>query len=231
MAELERLRDAYLEIAPADAEHLGDEQWERLACDDLESAERETLLDHILSCSQCSRTYRALLAVRREGHTFDPGAPRPTVEREMARSWRWRGMLLGLAAAAAVIMGVLVVEPRLGTGPAPPASQPPVTLRSVGSVAGPALVAPLGTLAGTPGELSWRPVEGARGYVVELLDGDGELVWKSEELKVTSTPWPRKIAAAPGRYYWRVLAIPEGGGEPAASDLESFDVEVSASPR
>ncbi|NOZ94201.1 MAG: hypothetical protein GXP47_05600 [Acidobacteria bacterium] len=229
MVELERLRAAYREIEPAGTDHLSDEQWERLACDEGDRVEREPVLEHVLSCPQCSQVYRGVLAVRRQAHTFDPGAPAPA--RETKRPRMWRGLLAGLVAAAAVVAVILVIRPQLGTSPTIPSGNESMSLRSGESVASPLVVSPRGELSAPPAGFSWQAVPGARGYVVELLGEDGEPVWTSDELKTASTPWPSTVPAAKGRYYWRVLAIPRNGGEPVASDLESFDVDVSASPR
>jgi hypothetical protein len=43
--------------------------------------------------------------------------------------------------------------------------------------------------------------------------------------------WPEAVPTAPGRYYWRIVATPEGGGEAVPSDLEVFEIGVSASRR
>ncbi len=229
MVELARLRAAYRETGPVESGHLSDEQWERLACDEMDSAERESVLEHVLSCSECSEVYRGVLAVRMEAHTFDNGAPRPKSSADPARGWRWKGVVTGLAAAAAVIVVFLVVRPSIQPSAVKPGGSETVTLRASGVLAKPVLISPVGEVSGIPGELSWRPVEGARGYLVELLDAKGELLWKSEELAVTGTPWPQVVHAAPGRYYWRVLAVPEGGGKAVASHLESFEIGISAS--
>jgi len=87
----------------------------------------------------------------------------------------------------------------------------------------------VGRVQRAPDGLSWRAVQGARGYVVELLDGDGELLWKSEELSTVQAPWPKAEAGTPGRYYWRVLAVPEGGGEAVPSPLKAIDIGITAS--
>ncbi len=231
MAELERLRAVYRQIRPAGTDHLADEQWERLACDDMDPAENELALDHILSCPECSQVYHGILALREEAHTFDAGAPRPRGEKMEARRPVWRGILSGLAAAAAVIAVVFLLRPHAGPVPSGRTGPEQVTLRGSGVLNKPILVTPLGALEGAPGALSWRPVEGARGYVVELLDGDGELLWKSGELTATTLPWPGAVAPQPGRYYWRVLAIPSEGGPPVASELGAFDLGVTAGPR
>jgi len=231
MAEPERLRAAYRQAGPAESGHLSDDQWERLACDEMDPAGKESALDHILSCGECGEVYRGILGLRAEAHTFDPGAPSPERHPVARPAGHWKTLLIGLSAAAAVVVVFIGLRAPVQRGAnTPPTTQSPA-LRQVRHVEPPTLLAPLGSFQGIPDELSWRPAEGARGYIVELLDGDGELLWMSEELATTKASWPKTVTVGPGRYYWRVLAIPAGGGDPVASDLETFDVGVIATPR
>ncbi len=230
MPELDRLRSAYARIEPEDPAHLSDEQWERLASDGMDPPEKQTVLDHILGCPECSQIYRGVLTLRREAHSFDPGAPRPVEELgRPAPPRRWRMILPGLAAAAAVIVAFLVVRPQSGPGGVTAPDGNRITLRTAGSVAGPELSGPVGRLDGLPDGFAWKPVEGARGYIVELLDGDGNPVWRSTEVTGVRIPWPQEVERSPGRYYWRVLAVPGSGGPPVPSELVAFD--ITASPR
>ncbi len=230
MSELDRLRSAYARIEPEDTEHLSDEQWESLASDGMDPSERESALGHILGCPECSEIYRGVLTVRREAHGFDPGAPRPRRGVDMPVPLRrWRVILPGLAAAAAVIIAFLVVRPQAGPDGVTAPDGNRITLRAAGSVAGPELSGPVGRLEGLPDGFAWKPVEGARGYIVELLDGDGNPVWRSTEITGVTVPWPQEVERSPGRYYWRVLAVPGSGGPPVPSELVAFD--ITASPR
>jgi len=229
MAELEHLRNAYRASSSPGTEHLSDEQWERLACGEMDPAARKNALKHILVCPECAQVYRGVLGVKIEAHRFDEGAPTPALSPQPKSGRVWKRWLAGLAAVAGVIavLLILIARPTSRTGPSVGARQP-VTLRSGESTLAPALLAPVGPVVEPPAELSWKPVRGARGYVVELLDGDGELLWKSEELTATRAPWPQGVEAPHGRYYWRVLAVPEAGGEPVASQLQELEVGISA---
>jgi hypothetical protein len=229
MAEMDVLRGAYASVASGEGKHLSEDQWEFLACDEMAPAEKDAALDHVLSCAECSRVHRAVLAIRDEAHAFDPGAPQPRPAAVMNRTAAWRRLLVGLATAAALISVFFLVRPLIRSGPAGPGGSQPITLRQGGHLAVPVPVSPVGRVQRAPDGLSWRAVQGARGYVVELLDGDGELLWKSEEITAIHTPWPKGIAEAPGRYYWRVLAIRDAGGEPIPSNLQAFEIGVSAS--
>jgi len=231
MAELEQLRGAYRAASSPEESHLSDEQWERLACDEMGPGEREAALEHVVSCPECTQLYRGVLALREGAQAFDPAAPPPQVQETPTRAWRWGRWVTGLAAAAAAVVAVFVLRPAGGPVPARPFPSHGVTLRAGGTPEGPVLVAPLGAVPGDPGVLSWRAAEGARGYIVELLDADGELLWRSDEVAGTYTRWPSAVRPAPGRYYWRVLAVPEAGGKPVASGLESFEIGATASSR
>lgn len=229
MAEPDDLRTAYAAASSGEGEHLSEERWERLACDELKPAEQEVALGHVLSCVECTQAYRAVLAIREEAHAFDPGAPRPRPAAVVNRRPAWRRVLVGLATAAALISVFFLVRPLVRSSPPGPGGSQPITLRESGPLAVPVLVSPVGRVPRAPDGLYWRPVQGARSYVVELLDGDGELLWKSEEVTAIHTPWPQGVAEALGRYYWRVLAIPDAGGEPTPSSLQAFEIGVSAS--
>ena len=103
MAEQDDLRTAYAAASSGEGEHLSEERWERLACDELKPAEQEVALSHVLSCVECTQAYRAVLAIREEAHAFDPGAPRPRPAAVVNRRPAWRRVLVGLATAAALI--------------------------------------------------------------------------------------------------------------------------------
>ena len=229
MVDIERLRSAWGRTGVEEAEHLDEEVWERLANDEMGAPEREAALGHILGCAECSRVYRAVLSVRREAHTFDPGAPAPRVRSSRFPAPRRGGLLTGLAAAAAVLLAFLVVRPHFLQEPAAPGGAGPDTLRSARVVGEPVPLGPLGRLQAAPSAFWWEPVDGARGYRVELLDGDGETLWRSPETVEPRLPWPDGVVRSPGRYYWRVLAVPAGGGGEVASPLVVFD--ITSSPR
>jgi hypothetical protein len=56
--------------------------------------------------------------------------------------------------------------------------------------------------------LSWQPVEGAEGYRVELLSGDGQRMLWRVTTKEARLPYPDKPALGRGaKYLWRVSAL------------------------
>jgi hypothetical protein len=200
--------------------HPPEEAWERLACGELSEHERRSLLDHVVDCAECTRIWRALVALERGARRFDPGVPKPglaTPRRPAPRAWTW-GLGGALAAAAAALTLWIGVRP-----PAPPPAEPAgETFRSgPAEPARPVLRAPLGAVD-VPGAFAWEPVEGAVNYRIELLDAGGEIVWTAAT-EETSVAWPATLPGSPGRYYWRVVAELERGGS-TASALEDFDL-------
>ena len=111
MTDVDTFRSAYRESDPGDDfGHLTEERWEALACDEMTSEDREAALDHILTCAQCSDTYRALQILRSQATAFDPGAPAPLKsqkERSSSRRGLWGGLSF-LALAAVVTMAIVL---------------------------------------------------------------------------------------------------------------------------
>ncbi|MFV2073026.1 MAG: hypothetical protein ACC742_10300 [Thermoanaerobaculales bacterium] len=227
MADTESLQMAYQVVTSGVTGHLTEDRWERLAMDEMNAAERETALDHVLSCEECARVYRGVLGVRMAAHAFDDGAPTPKAQERRPPTRRW-GLPVVLVASAAVVVTFFVGRPFLQT---PAVSNHPesVTLRAGEEDAGPVLVAPLGMVMADGVDFSWKPVPGARGYIVELFDGDGETLWTSGKVATTSIGWPADVEVVRGRYYWRVMVVSEGLEDAVPSLLEAFDVGISAS--
>ena len=86
----------------------------------------------------------------------------------------------------------------------------------------------MGSVSAPPSTFSWQGVAGARAYRVELLTGDGEPLWEGDTVEGTSLDWPGEVPVEPDRYYWRVLALSEGGREPTVSELAAFDLAATA---
>lgn len=197
--------------------HLDESTWERLACGELGPAERRAAFDHITRCASCRRILRAVEALHEGAQKIDPEAPRrgpwshgPTT-RSARQVWLWA------AAAAAVAVACLAVLLL------PPPTVPTAAIRGeVPAAAEP--VEPIGKLSRAPAALRWQPAAGARGYRVEMLDADAEPLWTSRTVTATALPWPDEVAATPGTYYWRVLAMPAEGGPPRSSSLVRFDL-------
>lgn len=210
---------AYRAVNSGLDEHISDGQWERWAMKDLSCEEQDSLLEHVTACPECAAIYRAVRIVANEAHTFDPGAPKPQSHDRAASVLRFpRRILMAAAALAAVVGLALVLRPVVGVGPV---AAPQV--RSAGTDTAPQPVEPTGPESSRPASFKWEPVKGARGYVVELFDKQGGLVWTSPETDAREIDWPDQPRAAEGLYYWRVTAIgPDGSTWP--SDLVSFTI-------
>src|SRR5205814_7921672 len=116
-----------------------------------------------------------------EAATFDRAVPRTASRAPLRRPNRW--VYGGLAAAAALLL--ITVLPLSRPGPSPPpgptvATTPPDDSRSPVRAA-PVPLEPTGILAVPPRAFRWRAMAGASRYRVELSNGSGELVWRSEE--------------------------------------------------
>lgn len=211
MIEIERLRNAVESTGDGTGNHVEDRLWEALALDELGPDERNEILDHVLECPECRDIHRAILSLREEAHTFDPGAPKPAPG--PASPFRRRITPALLAMAATVLF--LVVFPRFWTGP----EHFGVTLRGSTRESAPVPIAPAGPTAADSIVFSWKPATPPAS--VELLDAGGDIIWTGPESDSGRTPWPMEIEPKPGIYYWR--ALPAGDGRPP-SELIRFEI-------
>jgi hypothetical protein len=207
------LRAAYRTLAAAPSKaHPDDAQWERWACGTLDGDERLRLADHVARCAECADVWRAVQALR-------ASAPRARVLPFRPRvAWG-----AGLAAAAALALALVLPS---GDGPtvsgvgSAPATH---TLRSAGAEERPGLREPRGRLVAAPVALHWTPVSGARAYRVQLMGADGVPLWSGTETTRLEVAWPAGVAAAPGRYYWQVIAL-VGADDERPSELTEFEI-------
>jgi hypothetical protein len=202
------------------AEHLDGAIFERLMLGELSAFARAAALRHVEHCDECSRIHAALLAVEEGARAFDPGVP----SLGQARPGMHRAAWLGLAAAATLALAVALPWRSWLAGPTPAAED---VLRSAGGSVAPTLAAPQGRAPGRP-DFVWSSVPGALAYHVELFDAEAEPLWTSPPVHATSLPWPDAVPAAPGPYYWRVVASVGGGAESLASPLGRFELKDSA---
>jgi len=182
--------------------HVDEQAWVRLAEQALPPAERERVMDHVVRCAECAAVWRAVDELQRRAPEIDPRLRRPSRRRILV----W---LPAFAAAAAVAF--VVTSPRR-SGP-PPSSDP----RRVGaSSARPETLFPAaGTTLGTPDQLRFAPLAGARSHRVQVLSSDGKLLWDSSPVAGNLVAWPGSVRLVPGRYCWQVVALPEWGQSPA----------------
>jgi hypothetical protein len=174
--------------------HLDEETWERLACGELGGA-RAGVMEHIVECPPCARTYRAILEMTAGARSFDPGAPgaaRP-------RSWSWRPLVAAggaLALAAALVLFLRSRPQETDDERLRAPTRPEVTI-----------------VEGAP--LRWKAMAGAETYRVRIYTAEGTPAWSSApsaELEVAPPELP------PGAYRWEVEAL-RGGDVVARSRL------------
>lgn len=209
------LKEAYrLAGTTTDGPHLSERQWEQLTCGELTEADRHDALGHILSCRDCTRIHRSLLAMSAEAATFDEHAVRPGIVRPASRTWMYLG---GLATAAAIVAAVV-----LDLRPARTGHGGDVSRSATGTVAV-ALVAPLADAALRERRLQWQAIATADAYEVRVNAADGGAVWKAR-VTTAEVRLPPEVPLAAGRYYWQVIAFREGIIQ-GTSAITAFRVE------
>jgi hypothetical protein len=173
-----------------------------------EGAEGQRLatLDHVMACDACRRELDVLLALDDAGARLGRAATGPGTEGSLpppmplsARRTRGRatGVVLALAATVLVVVGASVVS-RVAR---PPVELPDVTRGEAGDVVAERPAA--GEIVALPVTFTWRPVPGASRYTVEVLAGDGRVVWSAETAEPTATLLEAP-ALEPGEYRWWV---------------------------
>ncbi|MCH9649775.1 MAG: zf-HC2 domain-containing protein [Deltaproteobacteria bacterium] len=206
---------------PESSEHVEDETFLRMACNELTAAETAAVQAHLELCQDCGRVWQAVSKVREAAVEFDPGAVPPVDSRfggrEKPRRW-W----LGSAAAAALVVMAVVVPRLLGPPDSPkPSTHTPQVVRS-GQERGPRLFSPVENSQVSKVRFEWSFLDDASGYTVELLDEDGAAIWTSRRLQENLVDWPPSLAREPGNYYWRVSAHFPDGEETISSPLTLF---------
>ncbi len=228
----DKLRELYtlgLSTGPgrptANGAHLEADDWERMSLGHMSAAERRRAVDHIGRCSECARIFKTLSTLEDQAREIDPRVSEPGLAASPDRarvSFAWPA----LAAAAALVLLVALPSraPRDASDPVPP--EP--ALRSGSEASRPLPLAPIGTVPRTPSALTWQGVPGISSYRVELLSRDGELLWEGETDEETSIELPHGTAEAPGRYFWRVVAIPTPGARTSTavtSEMVAFELQ------
>lgn len=190
---------------------------------------------HVASCAHC----QAELALWRSFHDGTAAADeagaadwiaaklrrrgsKKVVAMPTARAQRKGGWLPGLAAAAAVLLGVgYLIQPREPSVHEPPADS---AYRSVQI----RLLSPKGDFREAPASLEWEAVHPAIRYDVEVLGVDQEVLWRTSATQTRVTlPESLRKQLVPGKtVLWRVTGHDAGGRAVAASSVEQFRVAV-----
>jgi hypothetical protein len=172
--------------------------------------QRLEVLDHVMSCGPCHSEFELLRAMEEAGTG--------TTERTgLMAGWSLRRLAVPVALAASLVL-VVTVGQRLRS--------PEGSDVERGTADGITLLAPPAEIdAASPPTFSWKPVPGARGYELEVLDEKGALVWgaKTSETSVTLSD-PRLLPAGKS-YRWWVRATTESGTQ-RASPVRSLRIRT-----
>lgn len=207
------------------ADHPSDETFERLAFHELDAVRTAEVMAHLEDCDECAVVWRAVESMRDAAVEFDRGAV-PASRFNAPRRSPSRRIMLPLAAAAAVLAVTVLTWPFWWTPPTTPDDGG--TVVRAGEQVCPVPVFPEeGGRVAEP-SFRWNPADESAGdtagYILELLDENGEVLWVSERLARTEAPWPESVQVGPGVYFWRVSAHFEDGEETLSSPLVSFEV-------
>jgi hypothetical protein len=210
------------------------ESWVRLAADEITGKEREELLLHLESCSDCSAEMRVALSLRRltqgleagvaetespqEASRLVAGEPEPSEPLGSPEPMRPatpmpprgvrppRSWWPQLAAAAVVVLMAVggLQLWRINTDEADPGRPGGERLREAGGVVTPASGS---VLERAPTNLAWPPEVGATAYRVTLFTSGAEPLWSSEAVTGTEISVPAEVRErmeAGGAYFWIV---------------------------
>jgi hypothetical protein len=241
MADINKNREAWRTAVTRTSECLSIEQLERFVEDivpmDFKGAA------HLRQCPRCQSELAMLksfesgtpapgegaavawIAAQLQRNSAKPAAP--AFARGQVSFWRSLFRFPYVVAATAVIAAVVfgaslyIFErpetPKLSAG----LSGPPV-MRSEAVK----LIEPSGNLNQPPAVFRWDAYPGAKAYSVELMEVDGNTLWKGtvEENSLTAKP-EMKTVMHPGKpLLWKVTALDATGKAVAASSLERFQV-------
>jgi hypothetical protein len=218
VADERLIRELYAEqSADTRTDHVDEAVWERLACGELDAAEKAAVFDHATRCAVCARIHRALATLESDARAagLDIPGSRPAAPSTTRTRTRLTWAIGGLAATAALAVAVLIPRPQPG-----PVEDP---LRS-GRDRAPVPLAPVGALTSPPAAFRWEGVPGAKAYRVELTNADGDVLWSSTPRAPTSADWDGTRVLPPGKYYWRVVAEAEPPLPEISSPFVSFQL-------
>ncbi len=187
---------------------------QRLADESLAIKRRAVMLDHVMGCAHCAPEFALLRSVA-------------TAQLHPASTWLRRPWLspARLAVAATLLVAVGIGgsawqrsrTPATGPSAEQPATPAPV-LRDDGSMV--TLVSPTDRVAGTDlRALSWRRVDGADGYVLDVFDTTGALLLSRPTADTVAALNATEVAqlAAGGVFDWMVTARRVDGNERRSS--------------
>ena len=172
--------------------------------------QRLDMLDHVMSCEECSREFELLRAIDRASAENAGSVPTTNV-RPIGRQVSWR-RYAPLALAASIIIAAVVGLFGRDAG------------RDVirGDQAAVVLVAPATEVQqGAQVQFAWRPIVDALRYELEVLDATGNAAYSA-----TTTDTTAMLAGTtltPGDYRWWVRTV-TGAGDQRASGMRLLRV-------
>ena len=195
-----------------------------------DSERRRRCENHLASCASCSTE----LELFRQFESAQPSAEEANAVREIVRRlrkdsparrepwwsmiWKPRVLATSLAAAAAVVALVVVVDvkPRL--------NQPEVKAGDVMRSSELVVIGPVGEVQSVPAELQWKPVAGAASYQIRIMEIDRTELWRGATSSTSiAIPDAVKRDITPSkRLLWEVAAIDSERKMISGSGLQSF---------
>jgi hypothetical protein len=188
--------------------------------------ERDRIVAHLASCQTCAATYAELVRTppaELRPMRFDPAdfvergyAARKTSRPGWSAVTAWKGWTLGLSAAAAIVLVVVLGLPQLGTDPDATRGST-IEIQSTESPSDRLFV------------VEWQSALAASRYRVELFENQRVLYTTLTDARRVMLPADVAAALQEGRVYtWKVTALDSQGADVTAS---SKTLTVGASPR
>jgi hypothetical protein len=166
-------------------------------------------LDHVMACADCRSDFELLRAVEEAGTAApeaDSAPERSDIRplRRTPRSWM-RFVPMALAASLLLVVGI-GVQRFAGddTSDVMRGEADAVTLLAPAEEA----------TAGSPILFAWRPIEGARRYELEVVDGGGTAVFSTATSDTAVILRDSSPLAAGVEYQWWVRAVTDTGAQP-----------------
>lgn len=198
------------------------------------AAQRTSLEAHLADCNACLA--QVVFLARSPEPQLLPAVPlrllaQATAQERGSRRWELPALRGALVAALAALVFVLLPQPtHRGVGPSdsPPGRDAIVTEPLRGREAtpvAPRLLTPFaGAVVGRPNlELRWVEVPGALFYSVQVLNGEGDIVWEAHTSE-TRLSVPREVRLEASRRYFAWVEARLPGGISMRSHASAFEV-------
>jgi hypothetical protein len=154
----------------------------------LPSAERARVEAHLSVCDDCTSELAAVSRLRRP-------ARRPILH-------------IGLAAAAAAVIALVLLTPRVQR---PPADEPPVRGDEAAATAATVVTPADGAILEAAPVFAWRSLTGATAYRISVSRADGDSVWAATVRDTVVAIPAGVLRAGTDPYYWYVDVLLSDG--------------------